>query len=115
MSYPFVIPRSAIISNISLPAVQVFKDSTYSCWLDAIRLVNQTSNPIMVTLSVIRSSVETIFQPPLTLQANSVGYAQMDAPYWMEAGDALYAYSDSASNSFNAFITYRQLQEITTS
>ena len=118
--YPFVNFKMAPTGPISSTPLLIFGNDQYTCLLDGILLCNLSDNPINVTLSIAREievGVETNFTivQSLALEAYSQIDVLLNASLTLEPGDLLYANSDFSGNLLNAFVSYRELTELTAS
>lgn len=117
MSGSFVNWKMAPMANINSTPTLIFGNDQHTCIVDGIILANLVDNVILVSLSVTREveiGVETTFvlAQQLPLQPYEKIDALLNMTLTLEPGDLLYTNSDYASNSFNAFVNYRELTEL---
>jgi hypothetical protein len=114
---PFVTFKMAPTLNISNTPALIFGNDQHTCLMDGIVLANTTDNAIGVTLSIAREvtvGTETYFTlvNQQSIPANSRVDVLLNASLTLEAGDLLYASSDYSNNTFNTFVSYRELLEL---
>lgn len=117
MPYPFVNFKMDPTKEIGSTPTIIFGNDLHTCLIDGIELVNLVDSIITLTLYVAREvtvGIETdfIFRKQLVLQPYDSMDVQINRAFTMEPGDLLYGFSDYSSNLFNAFITYRILNEL---
>lgn len=119
-SSAFVNFKMAPTAQISSTPTLIFGNDQFTCLLDGIFLSNLTNNQINVTLSIAREIVigtETDFILTQSLALDAYGQIDVlaNTSLTLEPGDLLYASSDFSGNLLNAFVSYRELTELTPS
>jgi hypothetical protein len=119
-TYPFVNFKMLPTKDISSTPMLIFGNDQYTCLLDRILLSNLTNNQINVTLYIAREVVigtetDFILANQVSIEANDRIDIIQNASLTLQPGDLLYAFSDFAANVFNAFVSYRELTELTSS
>ena len=121
VSYPFVNFKSAIqdaINNVG----SVVLNSAYACILDSIIVSNKTNGVILASLNIIRevSSVPTsyyLLEKFKLLPYQSFDFlaaqGQTSSVVYLQPDDVLFAQSDAMSNVFSVVVSYRELNELT--
>jgi hypothetical protein len=102
--------------NIASTPTLIF-GSEHTCILDGLVLANQTDSTIIVSLYILREVVqnnatEFSLANKIILQPNERTDILDAATLTLESGDLLYAYSDFSGNTFNSFVSYRELTEL---
>jgi hypothetical protein len=104
-------------NEISSTPMLIFGNDQNVCLLDSIFLTNLTDNPIEVTLSLSReveigTETDFVIVNEMSLDAKGRIDVLQNTSLTLQPGDLLYAYSDFSENVFNAFISYRELTEL---
>jgi hypothetical protein len=117
-TYPFVNFKMLPTGPISSTPTLIFGNDQHTCLLDGILLSNLTGNTIQVTLILVReieigAETEFILADQVTINANDRVDILQSTTLTLQPGDLLYAQSEFSGNVFNAFISYRELTELT--
>lgn len=121
VSYPFVNFKSAIqdaINNVG----SVVLNSAYGCILDSIIVSNKTNGVILASLNIVRE-VEGIPTSYYLLEKFKLlpyqsfdflaAQGQTSSVVYLQPDDVLFAQSDAMSNVFSVVVSYRELNELT--
>lgn len=116
-TYPFVVPRMWPVMNIDSTPTIIFGNDQTTCILDSIIISNLTSNQILVSLYIAReitigTESDFIFGNSIPINPNDRIDILKGSTITLELGDLLYAYSDFSGNTFNTFISYRELNQL---
>ena len=122
-SYPWVNYNMTLTANIDSSPVIVFGSDTHSCVLNNINVCNTSPNDISVFFYVLRLDVGNAFfkfnhfisqntsQDLLNLTTVNGLPAPSSSELTLQSGDILYAYSNSAINTFDCLISFSELLE----
>lgn len=101
--------------------------SNNTCEIVSIIIVNRTSNPLLVDLTILREIDETPVtfylankipiagfgkQEILNLCLNSQGINYTDTILYVQSGDTMFANSNFINNTFDCLISYREFTEL---
>jgi len=97
----------------------IFGSDLYTCLIDGIVLANLTTNAIFVTVYVSReittgTDTKFIFANHVSIQASDRVDLLLNCALTLQAGDLLYAFSNYSYNTFNSFVSYRELVQTLT-
>ena len=117
MTTPFVNFKMQPTSTINSTPVIIFGNDQHTCLIDGIVLANTTDSPIEVKVSVTREGVEGTkiyfsLANKIVIQSGDRTDILINAALTLEPGDLLYASSDYSTNSFDTFVSYRELTEL---
>jgi len=119
-TYPFVNFKMTPTLNIGSTPTLIFGNDLYTCLIDSVFISNVTDNLMLVTVYIAReqtigTETDFIFSNQIALPPSERIDVLQGSTLTVEAADLLYAYSDSSSNLFNTFVSYRELTELTAS
>ena len=121
VSYPFVNFKSAIqdaINNVG----SVVLNSAYACILDSIIVSNKTNGVILASLNIIREVdgvptsyylLEKFKLSPYQSFDFLASQGQTSSVVYLQPDDVLFAQSDAMQNVFSVVVSYRELNELT--
>ncbi len=117
MTTPFVNFKMQPTSSINSTPTLIFGNDQHTCIIDGLVLSNTSENVIKVTVSVAREvaqNKESYFSlaSKVFIQPNDRIDILINAVLNLEPGDLLYASSDYSTNSFDTFVSYRELTEL---
>jgi len=119
--YPFVNFRSEIkdqINNIGIPVLT----ANVACILDSVIVSNKTNGVILASLNIIRevSGIPTsyyLLEKFKLLPYQSFDFlssqGQTSSVVYLQPDDVLFAQSDAMKNVFSVVVSYRELNELT--
>jgi len=84
-------------------------NDTLTCLVDSIFLTNLMQKDISVTLSFFRSGEYYILANDFSIPPNSSVDILVGSTLTFQPGDLLYAASNYSNNTFNSFVSYREL------
>ena len=113
-------------ANVASTPTLVF-GSNNTCEIVSIIIVNRTSNPLLVDLTILREIEETPItfylankipiaalgkQEILNLCVNSQGLTYTETILYLQNGDTMHANSNFINNKFDCLISYREFSEL---
>lgn len=117
MEKPFVSFKMNPTLNVDSPPTLIFGADLTTTLLDSVLLASQVETVLLATVWVSRE-IETGSETKFVLcsRITILPFERVDllinTTLTLEPGDLLYASSDYSDNLFNAFVSYRSLNEL---